>query len=195
MSTENGMAKVVADAMRDARAIVDRAQAEEDQLNLLDPLDPEEILEARQRLGGNASHLAVVKEARTARSGRPRGARNKRTDDMAAYLRQFGPDPAIAAMRIIGTTEELMIQRSIEAGDGKRRMTLGEAQQHRMRMIELMMPYFHGKKPVQVDMTFSGVADLVIEGLTHSTEEVRDIVDADFLPVDPAQDNDGEVAA
>ena len=52
-----------------------------------------------------------------------------------------------------------------------------------------------GKKPVQVDMTFSGISDLVIEGLTHTTNEVRDIVDADFLPVDPEQDDDGEIAA
>lgn len=191
MSTETGVTQIVDEAIRKRRADIERDEAANRQADLLDPLDPEDLLDARKRLGPNASNLSVVREARTARSGRPKGARNRRTDDLVSYLSQFGPDPAIAAMRIIATTEELMVERSKSVGDGKRRMTFAEAQAHRERMIELMMPYWHGKKPVQVDMTFSGVSDLVIEGLTHTTAEVHDIVEADFLPVD-GDDVDGE---
>lgn len=191
MSTETGVPKVVDEAIRKHRADIERDAAANRQADLLDPLDPEDLLDAREQLGPNASNLSVVREARKARSGRPKNARNRRTDDLVRYLSQFGPDPAIAAMKIIATTEELMVERSKSVGDGKRRMTFAEAQAHRERMIELMMPYWHGKKPVAVDLTFSGVSDLVIEGLTHTTAEVHDIVEADFLPVD-GDDADGE---
>lgn len=186
-SDDHGIGGVVGAAVRETREVVVGAAMEE-QVDLFEPLSSEEMLEARGRVGPTASHLDVYRDAHAARRGRTKGARNRRTDDLVAYLSQFGPDPAVAAMRIIAETEELMIQRSVGAGDGKRRTTFAEARAMRVRVIELMMPYFHGKKPIQVDMSFSGVGDLVIEGLTHNSDEVRDIVEADFAPVE----EDGE---
>jgi hypothetical protein len=196
MSTDYGPAAVIDEAMRDARELLAGEQAREAQLDLLDPLTSEEMVEAREELGGNASHLAVLKQARANRAGRPKGARNRRTDDLVAYLSEYGPDPAVAAMRIIGTTEELMIQRSISTQDGKRRMTFSEAQAHRMRMIELMLPYWHGKKPVQVDVSFAGVGDLNIDAYVAAAPKPIDVIDADFMAVDDdadsADDGDAE---
>lgn len=200
MSTRHGTAAVVQDAVAETRELVARDAAA--QVDLFAAPSSEEIIEARAALGEDASHLEVV---RRARAGRPKNARNKRTDDLVAYLSQFGPDPAVAAMRIIAEDEELMIQRSrrkvtkIVRGkkDGPERivtiteetMTFAEARSLRMRMIEHMTPYFHGKKPVAVDLNFSGLSDLIIAGVTHSDAEVQDVLDADFTSID---DEDGE---
>ena len=40
-----------------------------------------------------------------------------------------------------------------------------------------------GKKPITIDHSFSGVADLIIQDVTHSAAEIEDIIDAEFLPV------------
>lgn len=192
MSTpETGDAKLVADVMRDARSLLSAAEAEEArQLDMLAPT-AEEMVEAREALGPNAGKMAVLREAR-ARRGRPPGSRNKRTDDLAKYLLGFGQHPAITMMQIQSTPPEVLIEASKQEkvhsfsklGEARiviERMTYSEAQALRTRCAEGLMPYFESKKPVAVDMTFNGVADLIIEGLTHSSEEVADIVDADFL--------------
>lgn len=54
----------------------------------------------------------------------------------------------------------------------------------------MIAPYIHGKKPVAVVHDFSGLKDLVIEGVTHSREEVEDIVDADFLAIEDQRADD-----
>jgi hypothetical protein len=187
MSTDadSGLPKIIDAAMREGAARLAEERAAQAQLDLLEPLTAEEMLEAREGLGPKASELTVVRTAREARRrGRPPGATNRRTDDLVAYLSQHGPDPAVAAMRIIATTEELMVARSKAVDPVKRRMTFAEAQAHRERMIELMMPYWHGKKPVQVDVSFAGVGDLVIEGWSGGTVDAAEVVDADFMALD-----------
>lgn len=186
MSTASGDRAIMDEAMRDAMALVTAAAAEEEQLDMLDPLSSEELVEAQEALGPCAGRLAVVRQARAARRGRPKGARNKRTDDLVAYLSQFGPDPLVAAMRIIAEEEEMMVQRSRDNGDGKRTMTFGEARATRMRMIELAARYWHSPKPVAVDHSFSGVGDMYIDGVNHVTMSAENIADAEFLPVDDA---------
>jgi hypothetical protein len=42
----------------------------------------------------------VLRHARERRRGRPKGAKNKRTDDLAKYLLQFGEDPLVGAIRL-----------------------------------------------------------------------------------------------
>jgi hypothetical protein len=48
--------------------------------------------------------------AKSAAAG-PR-ARNKRTDDLAKYLLQFGEDPLVGAMRLATTQPEILIEAS-----------------------------------------------------------------------------------
>jgi hypothetical protein len=49
----------------------------------------------------------VLRHAREKRRrGRPKGAKNKRTDDLAKYLLQFGEDPLVGAMRLATTPPE-----------------------------------------------------------------------------------------
>lgn len=177
------------DAIRSAKALVEQAREREaEQLDLLGVPDPEDIVQARETLGRKAGALAVLAEAR--KRGRPKGVRNKRTDEFRKYILGFGQHPAITLMQIQNTPAEVLVERSAAVDPAKRRMTLGDAEQLRTRCAESLLPYIEGKMPVKVDMSFSGVADLFIEGVTHTSEEMADILDADFAPVD--DDIDGE---
>lgn len=203
MSTDRRDAAIAAQ-IDQAKGLVDEAWArEEEQLDLLGAVSPEEMIEAREALGENAGPMTVLRTARERRRGRPKGARNKRTDDFARYLLQFGQHPAITMMQIQSTAPEVLIEASKQPKvhsfrkNGQpnvvtERMSYAEAQALRVRCAEGLMPYLESKKPVAVDMTFSGVSDLVIEGLTHSSREVQDIVEADFIEMSTTEDGGEE---
>jgi hypothetical protein len=191
--------KAMADVAREHAADV----ANSAQLDLLDPVSPEEMVEAREELGAEAGRLTLLRHAREKRRGRPFGAKNKRTDDLAKYLLQFGEDPLVGAMRLATVQPEILIEASKQekvhsfskAGEPRlviERMTYSEAQALIMRARELIAPYIHGKKPVQLVHDFSGLKDLVIEGVTHSRQEVEDIVDADFIAIEDQREGEGE---
>ena len=173
--------------IRDAKALVERAASHEaEQLDLLGVPDPEDIVMAREALGREAGPVAVMQEAR--RRGRPKGVRNRRTDDFRKFILGFGQHPAVTLMQIQSTPAEVLVERSAAMDPPKRRMTIGDAEQLRVRCAESLLPYIEGKQPVRVDMSFSGVADLIIEGVTHSSDEMADILEAEFAPID----DDGE---
>lgn len=191
MSAPSDLQRQIDDARRDFAADVGR----EEQLDLLNPVSPEEMVEAREDLGPDAGHMTVLRHARERRRGRPLGRKNKRSDDLAKYLLQFGEDPLIGAIRLATTPPEVLIEASKQervhsfGRDNQprvviERMTYAEAQALQMRARELIAPYIHGKKPVAIVHDFSGLKDLVIEGVTHSREEVQDIVDADFIAIE-----------
>jgi hypothetical protein len=184
--------------------------AREEQMDLLEPITPEEMVEAREELGAEAGRLTLLRHAREKRRGRPKGARNKRTDDLAKYLLQFGEDPLVGAMRLATTQPEVLIEASTReftdvrtVGSGEHAkvvvtkydaptMSYPDAHALIMRARELVAPYIHGKKPVQLVHDFSGLKDLVIEGVTHSREEVEDIVEADFIAIEDQRGDGGE---
>lgn len=179
------------DMIRETKALVEQAAAHEaEQLDLLGVPDAETLVEAREALGREAGSLAVLAEAR--KRGRPKGVRNRRTDDFRKYILGFGQHPAITLMQIQNTPEEVMVEQSAAMDPPKRRMTIGDAKQLRARCAESLLPYIEGKQPVRVDMSFSGVADLIIEGVTHTRDELADIMEADFAPVDDDQFGEGD---
>jgi hypothetical protein len=186
-----------------AKRELEAATVVEEQLDMLEPISAEEMVEAREELGENAGRLTLLRHAREKRRGRPLGARNKRTDDLAKYLLKFGEDPLVGAMKLATTQPEILIEASKQekvhsyGRDNQprivtERMTYAEAQALIMRARELIAPYIHGKKPVAIVHDFSGIKDLVIEGLTHSREEVQDIVDADFLEIEDQREGRDE---
>jgi hypothetical protein len=198
-------------SLEDMRKAHQADVAHEEQLNLLEPVSAEEMVEAREDLGPEAGRLTLLRHAREKRRGRPKGAKNKRTDDLAKYLLQFGEDPLVGAMRLATTQPEILMEASrqefvkyvtLGTGDLRRTekhvwtaptMTYSEAHALIMRARELIAPYIHGKKPVAIVHDFSGLKDLVIEGVTHSREEVQDIVDADFIAIeDHSQEGEEE---
>lgn len=201
MSTETGDAKVVADVMSEAKALVEGERVQAEQLDLLEEVTPEDMVEAREQLGPHAGRLSVLRQARETKRGRPKGSRNKRTDDFARYLLQHGQHPAITMMQIQSTTPEVLIEASQQQkvhsfrknGEPNlvtERMTYAEAQALRIRCAEGLLPYIESKRPVAVDMSFSGLSDLIIAGVTHSDAEVQDVLDADFTSIDGEGDEE-----
>lgn len=194
MSTDTGDAAIAREIMSAAQAQLEADRVEAEQLNLLDPITPEDIWDAREALGTEATHHQVTDEARSRKRGRPKGARNRRTDDLERWLLAHGQHPAVTLMQIQSTAPETLMEASKRPKvhsfqkDGTanvvvEHMTYEAAQSLRARCADMLMPYLVGKKPITVDMTFSGVADLIIEGVTHTEREVGDIVDAEFLPI------------
>ena len=143
-----------------AKALVEKAAAHEaEQEDLFGPVTPEEMVEAREALGKAAGHMAVLREARERRRGRPKGARNRRSDDFEKYILQFGQHPAITLMQIQSTPPEVLIEASMQPKvhsfrkNGKpnivvERLSYQEAEAMRMRAAEALMPYLQGKKPI-----------------------------------------------
>lgn len=202
MSTElTGDAAVVAEAVAESKRLFEegRAQAAE-QLDLLGAPSPEQMLEARRKLGPNAGALTVLQEARRG-PGRPKGARNRQTDDYRRFLLSHGPDPGVTMMQIQGTPPEVLMEASKRTVTKvikdrvvtyEESMSYQEAQSLRLRAAEGIQKYINSPMPVAVDMTFSGVSDLIIEGVTHSRDELDAIVDADFMPVGDEEAEGGE---
>lgn len=198
MSTDNGMSKVMTDVLQDAKALVETAAAEEaQQLDLLQPT-AEDLVEAREILGPEAGRMAVVREARKLQRGRPKGARNKRTDDFARYLLSFGQHPAITMMQIQATPPELLIEASEEEvvtvdKEGRehttyRRMSYETAQSLRIRCAEGLMPFLESKKPVAVDATIRGV--IVQEQIGEIKSVKGSVLDGDVLGVQPFEEDE-----
>lgn len=209
MSTRTGIEKVAADFVADAKSLVDQARAGElRQMDLLDPVTPEEMVEAREILGEGAGNVTVLAEARRRRQGRPKGARNKRTDDFARYLLSFGQHPAITMMQIQATPPEILMEASsrsvtrISKNGSKviveESMSYGEAQALRARCAEGLLPYLESKKPVAVDLRVDGDFSLLIPGQNITEADARSAADGTFVPyteyLDVDEDDHGKAA-
>jgi hypothetical protein len=105
--------------------------------------DAAEIVALQMELGCDVAD-AVREHRRRGRGGRPKGARNKRTDDFARYVLQFGPHPGVTLARIQGRPVEMLAQ--------ELRCTLLEAQQLQIRAAAELLPYVESKKPVALDV-------------------------------------------
>lgn len=150
-------------AAAESAKLIDAALAEEreaEQVDLFhdDPVTAEEAAEAYEELGGQPGPLAVLKHVREKRKrGRTPGSKNRANRDVQAYLRQFGPDPAVVMMKILGESEEAMVARSRQLDPPKKQLSFAEARAIRIRCAEGVRKIFHGDQPVQVDHQIQGV--------------------------------------
>ena len=157
------------------------AKREAEQLQFLDPLSADELFDARERMGEAAGMVSVMRDAREARRGRPKNSRNRRSDDFARYIGQFGQDPAITLMQIQSTSPEELIARSELVDPAKRRMSYQDAQGLRVRCAEALMPYIHSKKPVAIELGVEGDFNLLIPGLNITQADAARAVEGSFV--------------
>lgn len=203
MSTPDaGIGKFVGEAVADAKALIAEKSEELQQLDMLDPLSPDDVYDARQELGPDAGNVAVLAHARAAKKGRPPGARNKRTDDFARWILGFGQHPAITMMQIQTTPPEVLVENSrrkvtklVKGGKDKAdkvvtfdevTLTYEAAQSLRQRAAEGLLPYLESKKPVAIDATIRGVR-VVEEVGGHGP--LADMLEGEFLRVATSADD------
>lgn len=205
MSTETGDAKVIADIVSEGKELVEAARHDAEQTDMFDPT-PEEILEARERLGPNAGNLAVLRDARERKRGRPPGAKNRRTDDFKRFILSFGKHPAITLMEIQSTPAEVLVENSRRLRRRRRKangieidvmqtMSYQDALSLKMRAAEGLMPYLESKKPVDVNLDLPGDFNLIVPGLNISQDDANRILsgedimlgDWDDVPVEGAE--------
>lgn len=95
--------------------------------------------------------------------GRPPGARNKRSDDVARYFIHKYGDPLDALGEIINTDVDVLYEqmRLAQGGEAKGKNITGkDALAFRLSAIAEAMPYIHQKRPMAVEL--NGKADAVI---------------------------------
>ncbi len=177
-SHDPGGKELANELVAEAKALFERAYADEEQLSLLDPPTAEEMAWAQEELGPHAGRLTVLQHAR---KGRKPGSRNKRTDDFARFIQMHGQDPAVILAQIASTPEEVMVERSRVMDPVKRQLTWGDARAMRIRCAEALLPYSHGKQPVRVDATIRGV--VVHEEIGEIRRVGENIIDGEILGV------------
>lgn len=170
VSEASGTAKILGEALGEVRGAFDQAadavpvaeqlplladavelDASEAHLSLP---DASEIAAIQDELGCDVS--VAVMEHRKRYRGRKPGAKNKRSGDFARYLMQFGPHPGVAMMRILARPAEML---AAEMGCKKL-----EALDRQIRVAAELMPYFEGKKPIDVNVNANGHMTLIIGG-------------------------------
>lgn len=168
------------------------------QVDFLDVPTPEEMARSRKELnacGDEFDEIDVLDHARKKRShaGRKPGSKNRRTKDFERYILQNGNrDPALVLAEIASTPPEILVQRSQAMDPIKKRLDYGQAQALRLRAAEGLMPYMHGKKPVQVEVTADGDFNLIIPGVNVSQDDARKLAAGEFVFGPPVEDADFE---
>jgi hypothetical protein len=164
----------------EGKALIDRARGEEaQQLSLLGPPSPEVMQQVREELGANAGEMTVLAEAR--KRGRPKGARNRRTEDFRRYVLKFGRHPALTMMEIQNTPAEVLMERSVALDVPKNRLSYAAAQALRLRAAEGLMPFIESKQPVAVELSADGDFNLIIPGVNMSEADAAAAADGSFV--------------
>lgn len=182
-------------AAAESARLIDAALSEEreaEQAGLFDddPVTAEEAAEAFEDLGGKPGPLTVLKHVREKRKrGRTPGSKNRSNRDVQAYLRQFGPDPAVVMMKILGESEEAMVARSMQLDPPKKRLTFAEARAIRIRCAEATRKIFHGDQPVQIDQTIQGVR--IVEQIGAVREREDKLIEGVAKVLPPQEGDEG----
>ena len=166
MSGTGGVEQFSGEAMRGLRDAFEVAQGEAAGEQVALPIDltesdahhalpdASEIVAIQMELGCDVGD-AVCEHQRRGRGGRPKGAKNRRTEEFSRYILQFGPHPGVTLARVQGRPTDMLAK---ELG-----CTKLEAMQLQIRAASELLPYVEGKKPVEVNMHHGGHMSLVLE--------------------------------
>lgn len=107
--------------------------------------------------------------------GRPKGARNKRGEALGRLVIQQHGDPVMFLASIYGRPLDQVQQ--LAACSRK------EALHLQLLAAREVAPFVHGKMPVAVDLNVRGDMVLAIEGVTHTAEQIGELVQGEFVEV------------
>lgn len=95
--------------------------------------------------------------------GRPKGARNRRTDEMVRYLNTFGSGPLVGLARVVNAiqfgADGLPDFAELASALGMKRK---EAAQFWQTCAVQLAPYMHQKLPMAIDVTGDSAGSLVV---------------------------------
>ena len=167
------MERVARDAAAATLAALPGAPDEAEQLSLLGFADAAAVLEQE----GDTLALRLAAWERNGRKGRKPGALNRRSGDLAEYLLQFGPHPAVGMMQMQGRPARLLA-----AELGCKPIEAAELQQ---KVRAELLPYFEGKKPVAIQLE-SQAAIYVMPGMPGLDGQLPVITAADPRAIEAA---------
>ncbi|MFY9350651.1 MAG: hypothetical protein WBL20_09550 [Sphingobium sp.] len=181
-------------------------------------VEPEQLDLLRDKHGRLPSN--VFQQLRQRGRGRPTGARNKRTDDLARLVAQQHGDPVLFMASLYSTPLDQLVELMIAADPGGKSQKIGDitakALGIQLAAAKSVSEYVHSKKPVQaevkvgvdgvivmpgaqvlgqnpVDQVMGRIADALNSGQIDPAQ-LRDmrIVDGEFaeLPDDDGEDDD-----
>lgn len=136
--------------------------------------------------------LRVVRRA-TSGPGRKPGSQNKRTQDLARYIMAKHGDPLDALAEIAFMPPDVLFETMLLAQGGRqiknKPLTGKDAMAVKMGALEDVLPYVHGKQPLQVDVKGRPDAVIFIPGLNAPNAPGEVLQDAvEKLGVDSIRD-------
>lgn len=147
--------------------------------------------------GADAEQLALLPEGRVTRDqvellprgrGRPRGSVNRRTAAWRDYLARRYTHPLETLAAIQSTPADVLAAQ------------LGCKPVEALAIIKSaaaeLAPYMEGKQPIAIDLNanINQLGMLVIEGVTHSREEIGEIIEGEFLRLGELDGDEEEMA-
>lgn len=139
----------------------------------------------------------VFRQIRQRGRGRPAGARNKRTDDLAKLVAQQHGDPVMFMASLYSTPLDQLVEMMIIADPGSKSAKIGDVAAKAIAIqfaaARAVAEYSHSKKPVQAEIKV-GVDGVIVMPGAHAlgqhpvTQVLQNTVDAiNAGKVDPGQ--------
>ncbi|MBT0667016.1 hypothetical protein HT136_01370 [Novosphingobium profundi] len=118
----------------------------------------------------NFNHVGLARRGR----GRPKGAGNKRREDVRSYLLSRYAHPLEVLAQMYSRPVDAL---AAELGCSKK-----EAAQVQVRAAAEVAPFVEGKMPVTVDLGVKGDFNLLIPGVNLSVEDARSVTETGAIP-------------
>lgn len=154
---------------------------------LIGDLPGDDLPEQLDLLGLPATQTALA-DGQAMRRGRPAGALNRATAEWVEWLRARYPDPMVRLAQLAFAPPLVLAQ---ELG-----MKAGDVLAEQRKMLADLLPYFHTRQPIAVDLTNRRVIHLTIEAGGEGELGGGAIIDADPLGevavIAPAGGGEGE---
>lgn len=113
---------------------------------------------------------AAELEARGGRIGRPKGARNRKSVDFEKWFHAAGfKDPAVLLAEII-SADALALGRAAS-------IKVAEALELQRKCATDLMPYLHGKKPIEIDLVDERLPSLFIISGDNQLAQAQKVLD------------------